>query len=239
MNRPLRIPARLLPALLLTVAAAGCANQGGTTGGRQTAGWDRPSTPDASLAELKRGNARYLAGEFESDHTAIDRTALAAGQTPWAAVLRCADSRVSPEILFDTEKGELFICAVAGNLATESLIASMEYAVLNLETNLIVVCGHSNCGAIEATIAYQADPDALPGNLPALIREVGTECTDGLTPGDTDDLATAIRCNAIRGARRMVEKSPVIGELVASGKVKVVAAVLDLSTGTVDFIDAG
>ena len=227
----------IVPALLLALAPMGCANKGG--GGRQQVGWDRPATPDASIAELKRGNARYLAGDFESDHTAKDRTALAAGQTPWAAILRCADSRVSPEILFDTEKGELFICAVAGNLATESLIASMEYAVLNLETNLIVVCGHSNCGAIEATIKYQADPDTLPGNLPALIREVGTECTDGLESGNAADLAAAIRCNAARGARRMVEKSPVIAEKVASGEVKVIAAILELSTGEVEFIDAG
>lgn len=228
-----------MPSILHRLAATalvGCTLLGGCATGehatRERA--PRPSTPAESLAALERGNARYLAGGFESDHAAIDRDALAAGQAPWAAILRCADSRVSPEILFDVEKGDLFICAVAGNITTSELAASMEYAILNLQTNLIVVCGHSNCGAVEAAIAYEAD--GLPGNLPGLVRAVQSDCTDDAVAGDSADLDAAIRCNALRSARRMMEISPVIAEKVASGEVGVVAAVLELSTGEVEFI---
>lgn len=224
------------PRLLAACVVGGTLLGGCATGGhaaRERA--PRPSTPAESLAALERGNARYLSGGFESDHAAIDRDALAAGQAPWAAILRCADSRVSPEILFDVEKGDLFICAVAGNITTAELAASMEYAILNLQTNLIVVCGHSNCGAVQAAIAY--DPDGLPGNLPGLVRAVQSDCTSGAEPGDAADLAAAIRCNAIRSARSMIEISPVIAEKVASGEVGVVAALLELSTGEVEFIE--
>lgn len=220
---------------LATGSVVACTFLGGCATGSAGNRAPRPSTPAESLAALERGNDRYLSGGFEADHASIDRGALAAGQSPWAAILRCADSRVSPEILFDAEKGDLFICAVAGNITTEQLAASMEYAVLNLQTNLIVVCGHSNCGAVEAAIAY--DPDGLPGNLSGLVRAVQSDCTKGAEPGDPEALDTAIRCNAIRSARRMVEISPVIAEKVAAGEVGVVAAVLELSTGEVEFIE--
>ena len=219
----------------IVALAGGCSM--GKTGSTMSEG--RPSDADASLAALKAGNARFVSGDVVANHGQVDRESLAASQAPWAAVLRCADSRVAPEIIFDAEKGDLFVPGVAGNFPTVDLIASIEYAVLFLETNLIVVCGHSSCGAIEAAIAHGADPDGLPGSLPDLVKALQMPCVEGVSLEDEGALNKAVKCAAKHSAEQVLAMSDVLSKQVAEGKIKVVAAYFDIGTGKVEFFDAG
>ena len=205
------------------------------TGSSMTEG--RPSTPDASMQALRDGNARFVSGDIVANHAQVDRESLAASQAPWAAVLRCADSRVAPEIIFDAEKGDLFVPAVAGNFPTVDLIASIEYAVLELQTNLVVVCGHSSCGAIEAAIAHGEDPDALPGSLPDLVRALQSPCVEGVSLDEEGALNNAVKCAARHSADQVLKMSDVLRKQVAEGKIQVVAAYFDIGTGKVEFFN--
>src|ERR1700730_18089500 len=108
--------------------------------------------PDAALDRLMRGNARYVEGVSKRHDFKHEREALSAGQNPFAAVLSCADSRIAPEYCFDTARGDVFVCRVAGNFASDDIVASFEYAVGVLNTPLIMVLGHGSCGAVDATI---------------------------------------------------------------------------------------
>jgi carbonic anhydrase len=98
---------------------------------------------------------------------AHEREALSTGQNPFAAVLSCADSRIAPELCFDTARGDLFVCRIAGNFASDEMVASLEYAVQVLNTPLIMVLGHEACGAVDATIKSVKDGSTLPGHLPS------------------------------------------------------------------------
>jgi carbonic anhydrase len=109
-------------------------------------------SPDASLELLMKGNKRYVEGESRRHDFKREREALVGGQNPYAGILSCADSRIAPEYAFDSARGDLFVCRVAGNFANDDTIASMEYAVAILGTPLIMVLGHDACGAVDATI---------------------------------------------------------------------------------------
>ena len=222
----------ILPAAM-TILAGGC----GVNHGRSALDDDRPSTPDESLQALKDGNLRFATGDLRANRGEIDRDEMAASQAPWAAVLRCADSRVAPEIIFDADKGELFVTSVAGNFPTVDLIASMEFAVLNLQTNLIVVCGHSGCGAIEAAIAFGEDPDALPGSLPHLVEALQSPCVQGVAIDEPGAVVGATKCSAAHGARNVLAMSDVLSEQAAKGNLRVVAAYFDIASGQVEFLD--
>lgn len=189
------------------------------------------SGPDQSLKTLMDGNTRYIKGEAVSHNLPAARKGLAAGQAPFAAVIRCADSRVAPEIVFDQPLGELFVCAIAGNVPTTAVIASLEYAVAVLGSDLIVVMGHSACGAVDAAIKHRDDPAALPGNLPGLIDSIIVPCTMNSKIDDPKALPAAISCNAQEGVRRIMAQSNVISRAVEKGEVRIVAGVQDLGTG--------
>jgi carbonic anhydrase len=126
--------------------------------------------PEAALQRLMAGNARYVEGSSERHDFKHEREALASGQNPFAAVLGCADSRIAPEYAFDTARGDLFVCRIAGNFASEECIASLEYAISVLATPLILVLGHDACGAIDATLKSVKDGTTLPGLLPSLVN---------------------------------------------------------------------
>ena len=192
---------------------------------------ESPKTPDAALAKLMNGNGRFVELKAKSGEIKINREALAAGQAPFAAVIRCADSRVAPEICFDQPLGRLFVCAVAGNIPTDEGIASLEYGVAVLGTKLIVVMGHSGCGAVEAAIKHRDDTSVLPGSLPGLINQIVSPCALSVDPKDPEALAKATRCNANLGVTELLKESPVIREAVQNGKLRVVAGVQDLATG--------
>jgi carbonic anhydrase len=192
-------------------------------------------TPEAILADLKAGNARFVAGKATRPHATPKRLRQTAkGQAPEAIVLGCSDSRVPPEIVFDEGIGDLFIVRVAGNVAEEHTIGSVEYAAEHLNVPLVVVLGHHGCGAVKAT-AEATGP--VEGNIGALVREIQPAVEEAKrSPAHREGLVDdAAHGNARLQAQALVTKSPVLKHLVEAGKVKIVAAVYDLETGKIEW----
>jgi carbonic anhydrase len=190
-------------------------------------------TPDGALELLKKGNERYVGGALERHDFKLDRAALVAGQNPYAGVLTCADSRVPPEYTFDSGRGDLFVCRVAGNFANDDVIASFEYAVAHLSLPLIFVLGHESCGAVEATLQSLKDNTTPPGHLPSLVASLAAAAKEGAAqPGDP--LANAIKQNVIDTVSKLKAASPILDAAVSSGKLKVVGGVYRLADGKVD-----
>ncbi len=188
--------------------------------------------PAAALQRLKDGNAHFAADRpAAKDVGGKRREELTRGQQPFAAVLSCADSRVVPELLFDQGLGDLFIVRIAGNVAGPGMVGSLEYAVEHLHVPLVVVLGHEECGAVKAAL----DGKPLPGQLGWLIKQVHPG--ENL-PGDKKEaLSAAIRANVLHQAADLIQKSPVMKELVEHDRVKMVAGVYSLATGKVNWIE--
>ena len=192
-----------------------------------------PQSPEEAIAELVAGNARYVAGQARSTNPPSARAELVRGQAPFAAIIRCADSRVTPEIVFDQPLGALFVTAVAGNIVTAEIIASLEYSVAILRSKLVVVMGHSGCGAVEAAIKHRDTADQLPGSLKILVERIKDPCTLGTDPDQSDKyLAEAVKCNANKGAGELLERSHVLAEAVEMRQIKIIAGVQDVESGT-------
>jgi carbonic anhydrase len=192
-------------------------------------------TPDAALARLKEGNTRYVAGVAKRHDFKSEREALTRDQNPYAAILGCADSRVSPEYAFDAGRADLFVCRVAGNFANDDVIASLEYAVAVLNTPLLMVLGHQSCGAIDATIKSIKDGTTLPGHLPSLVAALSPAVKATLNqPGDT--LANATRQNVSFNVEKLKTATPILEKAIADKKIKIVGAIYRLDTGRVDLI---
>ncbi len=188
---------------------------------------------------MQAGNQRFASGaSTHPRRTPADFKPLAAGQSPIACVVACADSRVTPEILFDLGIGELFVVRVAGNYvdgAGPTVKGSIEYAVAELGVSLVMVLGHSQCGAIKAAIQHIHDNDALPGAINDLVNAIKPAVTASEhQPGDK--LENAIRANVRRGVERLNTLGPIVAPAVASGKIKVVGGVYDLATGKVTLV---
>jgi carbonic anhydrase len=186
-------------------------------------------TPDAAIAELVAGNARYVGKKMSSlnEDLAEIRQNTADKQEPFAAVLSCADSRVPVELVFDQNIGRLFVTRVAGNVASSDIIASLEYGVAVLGVKAILVMGHSSCGAVAAAIKGKAVPGQISSLYPYLRQAV--------EQGGHDAEATT-KANAQIQARVLAESSPVIHEQVAKGTIKVIAGYYDLASGKVSIL---
>jgi carbonic anhydrase len=192
-------------------------------------------TPDAALARLMAGNARYVSGVSKRHDFAHEREALAVGQNPFAAVLGCADSRIAPEYAFDTARGDLFVCRVAGNFASDESVASLEYAVAVLNTPLILVLGHDACGAVDATIKSVKDGTTLPGHLPSLVTALsGAVKASAQQPGNPLD--NAIKQNVLDNVAKLKTATPILSAAVGDNKLKVVGGVYRLRDGRVDMV---
>jgi carbonic anhydrase len=189
-----------------------------------------PLSPEAALREMMAGNRRFVESGMTSfnDDLAILKEKTAEKQEPFAAVLSCADSRVPVELIFDQSIGHLFVTRVAGNVASSVLIASLEYGVAVLGTKVIMVLGHSNCGAVKATI----DAKAAPGQISGLYRYIRPAVDRAGT-----NIDAAIRANATMQAALLRESSPVIAGAVKSNGLRVVAAYYDLASGRVSLLD--
>jgi carbonic anhydrase len=192
-------------------------------------------TADQALALLMEGNARYVSGETRPRDFAADRAALAEGQAPFAVILGCADSRVAPELAFDQSRGQLFVLRVAGNTLNVDMLASMEYALAVLGTPLIMVLGHSACGAIGAAVKVVEDNEQLPGHLPDLIDPI-KPAVEAVRGRVGDLLTNATEENVRRTVAEVEAAGPIVAELVAGGRARVVGAVYDLATGKVELI---
>jgi len=194
------------------------------------------NTPDAALALLLEGNARCVANKPRERDYSAGRAARVQGQAPFAAILGCADSRVAPELAFDQRPGDLFVVRVAGNFVTPDGLASLEYGASVLGTKAIMVLGHSSCGAVNATVGALQKGNTLPGHIADLVRAMKPAIEPVLKqPGD-DLPQRAVIANVRANVRRLQEAKPILAEMVAAGKLRVVGAVYDLATGKVDLV---
>lgn len=195
-----------------------------------------PIGPDEALRRLLDGNQRFLAGTFQHDYrTEARRLEVAGGQRPFAAVLACADSRVAPELVFDAGLGELFVVRVAGNIAGPGIIGSIEYAVAVLGVPLVLVLGHSACGAVEAAVQAVTAGAQFGGDVATLVTAIGPAVT--LAQREAGDLVeNATRTNARLVAARLVGSDPDLSQLVSRGALRVIAGYYDLVTGRVDLL---
>ena len=192
-------------------------------------------SPDAALDRLNMGNQRYVEGVSKRHDFKHERKALVTGQNPYAGVLSCADSRIAPEYAFDTGRGDLFVCRVAGNLINDDVIASFEYAVSVLDTPLIMVLGHQACGAVEAAIKSIKSGSTLPGHLPSLVAALAPAVKAVLDqPGD--NLDNAIRQNVVLTVNKLKTATPILSSAVDEKKLRIVGAVYDLADGRVMLI---
>jgi len=190
-------------------------------------------SPDQALARLVEGNARYVANAPQEKDFSAGRAARTLAQYPFAGLVSCADSRVAPELAFDQGPGELFVVRVAGNFVNVDGLASLEYGVKFLGVPLIMVLGHTNCGAVSAAIKVVKEGVALPGHLPGLIDEIKPAAELALKQKPDDPLDTAIIENVRLNVRDLTQATPIISEFVANGKLKIVGGVYDLATGKV------
>jgi carbonic anhydrase len=211
--------------------------------GSQARGADAPATAgpvrsaEQALVDLKDGNTRFVSQPQLCELDLIkQRAALAGHQAPWATVLSCADSRVPPELVFGGRGlGELFVARNAGNLADTATIGTLEYGAAVLGSPLIVVLGHSRCGAVKAACEVVTDNATFPGSIGPMIDPIipAALAVRG-QPGDFFD--NSIRESAQRTARRLAASSNVLAGLVSSGKLKIIAGYYDLESGRVDYL---
>jgi carbonic anhydrase len=190
---------------------------------------------DAALDRLMQGNARYVEGVSRRHDFKHEREALTVGQNPFAAILSCADSRIAPEYCFDTGRGDLFVCRVAGNFASDDIVASLEYAVQALNSPLILVLGHESCGAVDATIKSIKDGTKLPGHLPALVDAI-TPAVKAVRDESGDLLANAIRRNVMLNVEKLKSTPPILKSFADDKKIHVIGGIYKLRSGRVDLL---
>ncbi len=228
----------------LAMAGAAAALGAFGAGGAIAADPPKPGTPPpanaiapaAALERLKQGNIRYAMNKPAHRDFSAGRAARVQGQWPIAAVLSCADSRVAPELLFDQAPGDLFVVRVAGNVVDTDLLASLEYGVQFLGIPLIVVLGHSGCGAVDAAIKVVKANAQLPGHLPELIAAIkpAAVIAGRLAPNDT--LGYAIAENVRRQVTRLEASPPIVQKLHREKKIDIVGGVYDIGTGKVAMV---
>ena len=199
-------------------------------------------TPEAALLELKGGNARFAEGRrvrslLASQDPAL-REALSKGQAPFSVIVTCSDSRLMDNYIFDQELGRLFTIREAGKCLDTQGLASVEYAVEHLGSKLVILLGHTGCGAVKAVT--EAHGKLMPGNLWSLQAAMaGLHEATPEDPNDTeaDHLRRLERNNAVRQAQVLLDRSEIVRHLVDTGKVKVLPAVYDLVSGKVSFLE--
>jgi carbonic anhydrase len=222
---------------------AACASPGGSTNVNTSAGgacaaFDRSrqegTTPDQALQFLKDGNSRFTSGKSVNCDLLAQVRATADGQAPFAAVVGCIDSRVPPELVFDQQIGSIFAARVAGNFVNTDIIGSLEFATKLAGAKLIVVLGHTECGAVKGAV-----DDAKLGNLTATLANIRPsvikiKAVEGPQTSKNKKLVQAVADqNAKDAAAMLTARSEVLRELVSEGKLKIVSAMHDISTGRI------
>ncbi len=197
---------------------------------------------DRALARLQAGNKRFMSGDqnLETINDLRKRSQLVAGQQPFAAILGCSDSRVPVELIFDQGLGDLFVIRVAGNIVASTQIGSIEFAAEQFKTQLVVVLGHSHCGAVHATLDQLRRPAAMQSvhlkrivdHISPSVKHLVAETTE-LTEECVD---RAVRANVRHVCRQLQHGSEVIEQRIHSGLLKVVGAVYSIDSGRVDFL---
>jgi carbonic anhydrase len=193
-------------------------------------------SPAEALDRLMQGNARYVAGETECMDYSIGRAERAGAQYPIVAVLSCSDSRVSPELLFEQGPGDIFVVRVAGNFVNTDGLASMEYAVKILGVPLLMVLGHTNCGAISAAVKVVTERAELPGHLPELVESIEPAVISAHAKHPSDLVAATIDENVRLNVKRLIDDTPILADALAAKKIAISGGVYDIATGKVNLI---
>jgi len=206
--------------------------------------WDINSpSPEESLARLMAGNQRFRESTGASSARSFSEQQAKKVQQPFAIILGCSDSRTPVEILFDQGFGELFVVRVAGNIVAPSVVGSIEFAAAQFGSRLVVVMGHTRCGAVAATVhAIETGLGSESKNIRSITDRIAPHLGNLVRPGvkvlDPDAvIEEAVRANVRASADHLRHGSQIIEELVASGRVAVVGAEYNLETGEVDFFD--
>ena len=200
------------------------------------------TTADKALQKLIDGNKRYIEATADGAELTVTtrRLGIAEGQNPFAVILGCSDSRVPAELVFNRGLGDLFVIRVAGNIVAPSQIGSVEFACQHFGTQLVVVLGHSHCGAINATVdALMGDPDGLSPNLASIVDRV----TPAVLPivkrkqfKDKEDLIhQAMRANVEQSVNGLQMRSRILRRMVEKGQIRIIGAEYSIETGVVDF----
>ena len=188
--------------------------------------------PEQALATLLEGNKRYVSSHLRHPHESAEwRHSISGAQHPFATVLSCSDSRVPPELVFDVGLGDLFVVRVAGNIASDDVIGSIEYAAEHLNTRLILVMGHQSCGAVQSTIGG-GEPKTHIEHLTRAIEPAVARARK--EQGDL--VANAVRNNVELVVGQLQNSEPILAALVSQGKIKVIGAVYDLDSGIVTLL---
>ena len=196
---------------------------------------ERPDNLSAAeaLDQLEAGNQRFVSGASEHPHCDPARRAeLAGGQRPFATVVTCADSRVPVELVFDQGLGDVFVIRVAGNIADDAVLGSIEYASMHLGVNLVVVMGHQSCGAVGAAV----DGSATGTHIDSLIDAIAPAVAEAKAEGSDDLLERSVHANATMVSTQIRESQPVLAGLGEQG-VAVRPAYYSLETGEVSWLD--
>ena len=196
----------------------------------------RPTSIQAAIARLEEGNQRFV-DERPGAHTPREiHKDLAQGQTPFAVILGCSDSRVPVETIFDELPGNLFVVRVAGNIVDDGGLASIEYAVEYLNSMLIVVLGHTGCGAVTASLQQIANKTTFPGHIKKLANAIAPAIVETEDPDHDKWLAAAVRRNVEESVSDLQQQSMLLHAAVDCGKIGIAGAVYDLHTGRVTFL---
>ena len=225
---------KLIFALLFTGVATAIAGPAGHSNGEDGGIVDA----HAALERLQEGNARFVAGKPQHPHEAADwRHTLEEGQHPFAVVIGCSDSRVPPELVFDQGLGDLFVVRGAGNVVDTDVTASVEYAVDHLDSHLVVVMGHSNCGAVTATLDHLASAGSEAAEVVSLLYRIEPAFA-GLASDlpRREQIDQAVKRNVELAIRRL-SRVPTLHRSISDGKVEVVGAIYDMHTGKVDVME--
>jgi carbonic anhydrase len=193
-------------------------------------------SPAEALDRLMKGNARYVANTPNEKDFSAGRAERAVVQYPIVAVLSCSDSRVAPELVFDQGPGDVFVVRLAGNFLDDDGFASLEYAVKFLGAPLVMVLGHTNCGAIAAAIKVVMERVELPGHLPELIKSIKPAVIAAHDRHPSDLLAAATEENVRLNVKRLDADAPIMSEALAAKKIDIVGGIYDLATGNVGLI---
>jgi len=239
MSRPMAIAPSRRSLMLLAASAVGLLLGNSIVDAKDVKAPPKPDnllSPDAALKRLMEGNARYVQGVSRRDDFKHEREVLVDGQNPYAAVLSCADSRIAPELAFDSGLGDMFVCRLAGNFANDDTVASMEYAVAVLHTPLIFVLGHDRCGAVDAAINSLKDNKPPPGHIPSLVTAL-RPAVEASRHQSGDVFANAIRQNVIDNVNKLKTATPILNAAVDQNKLKVLGGLYRLDTGRVDLLN--
>ncbi len=194
-----------------------------------------PPTAAEALAQLKTGNLRFQKGQLTHPNETLKRRRdVALKQAPFATVLACADSRESPELIFDQGLGDLFVARTAGHVLDNAVVGTLEFAVAELQVPLLVVMGHQRCGAIKATLQAVATSKIAPGSLETLVDGVRPAVL--LAQGEGDERFTSVVKANVRITIERLQNSRLLAQAVTAGQLQIVGAYYQLDTGVVEFL---